>query len=76
MCAATVGVLGDVCRAVEAQVAPFCNEVMQQLLANLKSPAVARSLKPQILSCFGDIALALGPGFEPYLGHVLQVSRF
>ena len=73
MCLATVGVLGDICRAVEAQVAPYCDSLMTQLLANLKSSAGARGLKPPILSCFGDIALALGSRFEPYLAHVLSV---
>ena len=75
VCLATVGVLGDICRAVEAQVAPYCDNIMTQLLANLKSSAVARGLKPPILSCFGDIALALGSRYEPYLTHVLSVSR-
>ena len=74
VCLATVGVLGDICRAVEAQIAPYCDNIMTQLLSNLKSSAVARGLKPPILSCFGDIALSLGGRFEPYLTHVLSVS--
>ena len=74
VCQVTVGVLGDVCRAVEDQILPYCDSVMSILLQNLQSTVVSRDLKPAILSIFGDIALALGDRFETYLAHVLQVS--
>lgn len=73
MCQVTVGVLGDICRAVEDQILPYCDPVMSILLSNLQSVTVSRELKPQILMAFGDIALALGDNFEKYLPHVLGV---
>lgn len=73
VCSVTVGVLGDICRAVEHQIASHTDSIMNILLTNLQSATVSRDLKPQILSAFGDIALALGDGFEKYLSHVLQV---
>ena len=76
VCQVTVGVLGDVCRAVEDQIQPYCDAVMFILLQNLQSTTVSRDLKPQILMAFGDIALALGDRFEKYLGHVLQVCCY
>ena len=75
VCIATVGVLGDICRAMDAQVAEFSDNIMQVLLQTLSDPTVDRSIKPQILSSFGDIALAVGDKFETYLAHVLPMLQ-
>jgi len=73
VCHAAVGLVGDICRALGSRlVGPFTDEVMEVLLANLGNNDVHRSVKPQILSVFGDIALAIGPEFSKYLEHVLQ----
>ena len=72
VCAAAVGVLGDVARAVDDEaLAPWGDVLMAALLRAVQSPETPRDVKPPILSAFGDVALALGPRFEPYLGHVL-----
>ncbi|KAK9806952.1 hypothetical protein WJX72_008531 [[Myrmecia] bisecta] len=75
VCQVTVGVLGDVCRAVEEQIFPYGDKIMQILLSNLQSNDVQRMVKPQILSCFGDVALAIGDRFDKYLPHVLQMLQ-
>lgn len=75
VCIATVGVLGDICRAMEAQVAQLSDNIMEVLLKTLSDPSVDRTIKPQILSSFGDIALAVGDKFEPYLPHVLPMLQ-
>nr|XP_037268214.1 importin subunit beta-1-like isoform X1 [Rhipicephalus microplus] len=72
VCSAAVGLTGDICRALGSQVLPFCDDVMTMLLENLGNNNVHRSVKPQILSVFGDIALAIGPEFKKFLEIVLQ----
>ena len=67
VCAVAIGVVGDICRALEAKVLPYCDEIVHLLLRNLQNPALNRNVKPPILSCFGDIALAVGGQFEKYM---------
>lgn len=73
VCQVSVGLLGDICRAVEGAILPYCDRIMSVLVQNLQSDAVHRNIKPQILSSFGDIALAISDNFEKYLQHVLTM---
>ncbi|EIE27283.1 ARM repeat-containing protein [Coccomyxa subellipsoidea C-169] len=78
VCQVTVGVLGDVCRAIEEQIAPYTENIMRILLRNLECSDVQRNIKPQILSAFGDMALAIGDRFEvclPSCLHMLQSAQ-
>lgn len=59
--------MGDICRALEGKVEPYCDEIVALLLRNLQNPNLDRNVKPRILSCFGDIALAVGGVFEKYM---------
>ncbi|XP_010553116.1 PREDICTED: importin subunit beta-1 [Tarenaya hassleriana] len=75
VCAITVGVVGDICRALDDKILPFCDQIMALLIQNLQSEALHRSVKPPIFSCFGDIALAIGAHFERYVAPALQIMQ-
>lgn len=75
VCAVTVGVVGDICRALEERIQPFCDGIMSELLKDLSSSQLHRSVKPPIFSCFGDIALAIGEHFEKYLVYAMPMLQ-
>ncbi|KAL3680557.1 hypothetical protein R1sor_023513 [Riccia sorocarpa] len=75
VCAVTVGVVGDICRALDDKVSPYCDGIMTQLLKDLSSNQLHRSVKPPIFSCFGDIALAIGELFEKYLIYAMPMLQ-
>lgn len=74
-CQVSLGVLSDVCRVMEADVFPFCHQIMTVLLQDLQSADAHRAVKPVILSVFGDIALAIGDQFEAYVTHVVPMLQ-
>ena len=75
VCSETVEVVGDLCRALGPKIAPYCDRIMFLLLNDLQAPELHRSVKPSILSCFGDIALAIEGVFEKYLPYALSMLQ-
>ncbi|KAB1224471.1 Importin subunit beta-1 [Morella rubra] len=75
VCSITVGVVGDICRALDGKVLQFCDGIMKHLLNDLGSNELHRSVKPHIFSCFGDIALAIGEHFERYVLYAVQAMQ-
>ncbi|KAK0534203.1 karyopherin Kap95 [Tilletia horrida] len=71
LCAISVGLVGDICRALGERAAQYCESFMAALFENLQSPSLHRDVKPPVLSCFGDVAMAIGAQYEKYL----QVSQ-
>ena len=75
LCSMAIGLVSDITRALEGKVQPFCDQFMNSLLNNLRSPTLGNQFKPAILQCFGDIAQAIGGQFETYLSVVGQVLQ-
>ncbi|XP_062003042.1 importin subunit beta-1 [Rosa rugosa] len=75
VCSITVGVVGDVVRALNDKVLPYCDGIMQLLLANLSSEALDRSVKPPIFSVFSDIALSIEENFEKYVPYAVPMMQ-
>ncbi|KZV40169.1 importin subunit beta-1 [Dorcoceras hygrometricum] len=75
VCAISVGVVGDISRALDEKILPYCDGIMTLLLKDLSSAELHRSVKPAIFSCFGDIALAISEHFEKYISYVLPMMQ-
>eukprot|EP00567_Pseudictyota_dubia_P000409 CAMPEP_0197465044 /NCGR_PEP_ID=MMETSP1175-20131217/64336_1 /TAXON_ID=1003142 /ORGANISM="Triceratium dubium, Strain CCMP147" /LENGTH=870 /DNA_ID=CAMNT_0043001049 /DNA_START=88 /DNA_END=2700 /DNA_ORIENTATION=+ len=67
VCTIAVGLVGDIARAIEVKIQPYCDDIMSALLQSLQNQTLHRSVKPPVLSAFGDIAMAISAAFEPYL---------
>lgn len=75
LCKTSVGLVGDICRALGGNANTYAGEFMNVLFANLQSQTLSRDVKPTILSSFGDIALGIGAAFEPYLPTTMAVLQ-
>lgn len=73
VCTVAVGVVGDLCRALEKNVTPFCDNMVHCVLESLSNTTLNRSVKPPLISCFGDIALSTEGDFVRYLDPVMGV---
>uniref|UniRef100_A0A915ELT2 Importin N-terminal domain-containing protein n=1 Tax=Ditylenchus dipsaci TaxID=166011 RepID=A0A915ELT2_9BILA len=67
VCITAVGVLSDLCRAFEANIAVIMDEIMAKLFDILQDAKAKRNVKAHVLNIFGDIALALNAHFVRYL---------
>ncbi|XP_076905893.1 importin subunit beta-1-like [Bidens hawaiensis] len=75
VCSISVGVVGDICRALDDKILPYCDNIMTLLLKDLSSGDLHRSVKPPIFSCFGDVALAIGEHFEKYVAYAIPMMQ-
>lgn len=75
LCSVAVGVAGDLCNALGAGIAKHSQQLMTALFEGLQSSVIHRDVKPSILRCFGDMALATGAEFEPFLATTMSVLQ-
>jgi len=72
-CKVCIGVVGDMARSVGKNILKYCDEIVRALLDNVRNEDLDRSVKPAILSCFGDIAMAIKGDFVRYANYVFQI---
>ncbi|KAI3514695.1 hypothetical protein L1887_13318 [Cichorium endivia] len=70
----SVGVVGDICRALGDKMLSYCDNIMELLIVNL-SRHNCHPVKPPIFSCFGDMALAIGKHFDKYVGEAMLMMQ-
>ena len=73
VCVVAVGTVGDISRNIEARIQPYCDGIMNALVDTLKDNTIHRSVKPPVLACFGDLAMAIGAAFEPYMNFSMML---
>jgi importin subunit beta-1 len=73
VCSVAVGTVGDLARALGPKILEFTDVIIQQLETNVADPTLHRSVKPVIISCYGDIALAVSGSFAKYLPGVMDI---
>ena len=75
VCATAVGLVDDMARALGTALTPFCDDIVRSLLELLQSPDLNKTVKPQVISSFADIALAIEDQFEKYAAVVLSILK-
>jgi importin subunit beta-1 len=75
LCTVAVGLIGDITRALGDQSSQYAGAFMNVLIENLQSEVLNRNVKISVLTCFGDIALAIGPHFEPFFDTAMGVLQ-
>lgn len=75
LCSVAVGVVGDLSNGLGEHMSKYSQQLMTALLEGLQSSVIHRDVKPTILRTFGDMALANGAAFEPYLPTTMAVLQ-
>ncbi|KAG7196020.1 karyopherin beta [Scheffersomyces spartinae] len=72
-CDTAIGLVADLSQSLRKLILPYIQTILQLLGETLNNPNIRRELKPAILSCFGDIANAIGVAFQPYVETVVNI---
>ncbi|VEL15030.1 unnamed protein product [Protopolystoma xenopodis] len=75
VCLNAVGLLGDMCRTLGRNMFPQSEGLFNILMETLQNASADKSIRPAILSTFGDLALALGPDIRPFLFLILDTLK-
>ncbi|CAE6410786.1 unnamed protein product [Rhizoctonia solani] len=75
LCTVCIGTIGDISRALQDKTVQYAAAFISLLLESLQSQVMGRNVKIQVLACFGDVALSIGPEFAPYLETAMTVLK-
>lgn len=75
LCSIGIGIISDLCSTIPSMAKPHAPLFVQLLLDNLSNNDLHRDLKPASLSCFGDVAHALGPEFLPFVNALMMIIQ-
>lgn len=70
---AAVYLTSDISRAINDAVTPYAERIMVGLIEILRSPVIHRQVKPNAITSVGEIALATGDGFIPFLQPTMDI---
>lgn len=71
LCRVANAAVQDICTALGPAIAPYADQLVFLMLKALESTTLDKTVKPPIISCFGDIATAVQGHFEKYLTQVM-----
>jgi importin subunit beta-1 len=75
LCTVCIGTIGDIARALQEKTVQYAAAFVSLLLESLQSQVMSRTVKIQVLACFGDVALSIGAEFAPYLDTAMTVLK-
>jgi importin subunit beta-1 len=70
---AGVYLVSDISRSVNEAFAPYAERILQRIVNILRSPVVSREVKPSAITAIGEIGMAIGSGFVPYLSLIMEI---
>ncbi|ORY27809.1 importin beta-1 subunit (Karyopherin beta-1 subunit) [Naematelia encephala] len=70
---AGVYLTSDVARAVNDALTPYAERIMVGLVDILRSPVIQRQVKPSAISAIGEVALAIGGAFTPFVPTTMEI---
>ena len=74
-CSMAVGAVGDLARALDVGILVACDDFIRCFVQIVQRADVDKSLKPAVIICLGDLALASKAGFVTYLAGVVGLLQ-
>ncbi|KAL7579807.1 hypothetical protein ACA910_021940 [Epithemia clementina (nom. ined.)] len=67
LCLICTGGVADLCGGLGSMIQPYADGIMEAMFNIIRDGSVHRDVKPAVISCFGDMAMAIGAAYQPYM---------